>query len=157
TTPASDLAFSADGRALFFVHRAAHILDMDGLILSELGNEGENEHGLVVSTLDNSWAVSNGECDRNGSVEANALDLRAEPGSPFADHNQGLEPVGWLAGTRLVVAARPSGCDGPADVWVWSGAGAVHSFQHLGSGWDGISVRTAHGPFVDLPAEIDEA
>ena len=31
-----------------------------------------------------------------------------------------LSPVGWLDGARLVVAARPLGCDGPADVWIWN-------------------------------------
>jgi hypothetical protein len=29
-------------------------------------------------------------------------------------------PVGWLDGARLVLEARPLGCDGPADVWIWN-------------------------------------
>jgi hypothetical protein len=39
-------------------------------------------------------------------------------GTPIATLS--LAPVGWLDGARLVVAARPLGCDGPADVWIWN-------------------------------------
>jgi hypothetical protein len=31
-----------------------------------------------------------------------------------------LGPVGWLDPARLVLTARPIGCDGPADVWIWN-------------------------------------
>jgi hypothetical protein len=29
-------------------------------------------------------------------------------------------PVGWVDANRLVVIARPLGCDGPGDVWIWN-------------------------------------
>jgi len=157
TTPASHLSFSADGRALFFIHRAVHSLVLDGLYLTELGAEGRQEDNLVVSNVDMAWANTTGACDTSGSVIANGADLRAEPGSPFADRTQTLQPVGWLAGARLIVAVRPTGCEGPADVWMWTGSGAQHEFTKVGHGWNAISVRTPHGPFVDLPDQIEQA
>jgi hypothetical protein len=39
-------------------------------------------------------------------------------GTPIETLSQA--PVGWLDAARLVVATRPLGCDGPADVWIWN-------------------------------------
>lgn len=39
-------------------------------------------------------------------------------GTPLEDLS--LAPVGWLDANRLVVAARPLGCDGAAAVWIWN-------------------------------------
>jgi hypothetical protein len=31
-----------------------------------------------------------------------------------------VAPLGWLDAGRLAVTARPIGCDGPADIWIWN-------------------------------------
>lgn len=50
--------------------------------------------------------------DRTGEV------LTAAVGTPI--ESQSLSPVGWLDSARLVVEARPLGCNGLADLWIWS-------------------------------------
>ena len=157
TTPATHLGFSSDGRTLYFIHRAVHSLVLDGLLLTELGIEGGSEDNLVLSSFETAWANTTGPCDPTGSVMANGVDLRTVPQSPFVDRSQTLQPVGWLDGLRLVVAARPQGCDGPADVWIWDGSSGDPTFTKVGSGWDQLSVRAPHGPFVDLPTKIEQA
>jgi hypothetical protein len=157
STPAAHLAFSSDGRTLYFIHRAVHSLVLDGLLLTELGVEGGREDNLVLSPFETAWANTTGPCNPTGSVMANGVDLRTVPRSPFDDRSETLQPVGWLEGLRLVVAARSQGCDGPADVWVWDGSSANPTFTKVGAGWDQLSVRAPHGPFVDLPTTIEQA
>jgi hypothetical protein len=50
--------------------------------------------------------------DRSGTALTVGIDTPLEGLS--------LSPIGWLDGARLVVASRTLGCDGPADVWIWS-------------------------------------
>lgn len=50
--------------------------------------------------------------DRTGDVVTAAL------GTPI--EGQSLSPVGWLDSARLVIEARPLGCSGLADVWIWN-------------------------------------
>jgi len=157
STPAHDLAFSSDGRTLFFIHGVAHALSMQGLQLSELGVEGRTESDLTVSAIDWQAAIRTGECDSSGSVVlvagSNQTDLRTLFGSPFKTA-QTLQPLGWIGSERLVVLARDSGCAGPGDVWTWS---PTAGFDQIGTNWSSVTVRIAHGPFQDLPANIDEA
>jgi hypothetical protein len=155
TTPATDLAFSSDGLSLQFIHRAAHRLQLQGLTLEEVGVEGRQEGNLTVSTVEQIDAYTTGPCDGTGSIVGNGTDLRAVAGSPFAAGTMTLRPVGWLSGLRLVIAARSSGCDGPADVWIWSSP--TNTFERVGSSVSSIAVRIPHGPFEELPPTIDEA
>ncbi len=73
-----------------------------------------------AATRSLSWKV--GLC--NSVTSAKVLDERTGgartvgDGTPLA--GQSLSPLGWLDAARLVVAARPLGCDGPADVWIWN-------------------------------------
>jgi hypothetical protein len=154
-TPPTDLAFSADGLSLQFIHRAAHRLMLQGLILEEVGVEGRQEDNLTVSTVESVDAYTTGPCDGTGSIIANGTDLRTAAGSPFAGGTTTLRPVGWLNNLRLVIAARAVGCDGPADVWIWSSP--TNTFEPVGANVSSIAVRIPHGPFQELPANIDQA
>ncbi len=158
TTQATGLSFSADGRTLYFVHRAVHALNLFGLFLNEIGTEGQFDANVTVSQVDDAVAWTTGPCDTTGSLvtrvnQNDPQDLRTIAGSPFAT-NSSLIPVGWLAGERLVIAARTTGCDGPADVWTWSVAGGFHQ---VGAGWNSVAVRVPHGAYVDLPDKIEQA
>ena len=159
TTQATHLSFSADGRILYFVHRAVHALILDGLILNEIGVEGQADSNVVASTVGDAQAWTTGPCDSSGSLvarvdQATPQDLRTANGSPFTGASSTLQPVGWLGGARLVLIARNSGCDGPGDVWTWS---LSSGFTKVGSGWSSVAVRIPHGAFVDLPAKIEQA
>jgi hypothetical protein len=155
TTPPTDLAFSADGLSLWFIHRALHVLLLQGLILDEVGVEGREEDNLTVSTVESGVAYTTGPCDGTGSIIAEDTDLRTAADSPFADGTTTLRPVGWLGGLRLVIAARPSGCDGPADVWIWSSP--AKTFERVGSNLSSVAVRIPQGPSQELPANIEQA
>ena len=41
-------------------------------------------------------------------------------GEGTALQTRSVAPVGWLDAGRLVLAARPFGCDGPAEIWIWN-------------------------------------
>ncbi len=70
-------------------------------------------------------------------------------------------PVGWLPDDRLVVAAFPSGCEGPIDVWVFTSGfcpGTEYGASFLVAGAEAVSARVAMPPpppspddFSDLP------
>ena len=160
STPVTDLQLSADGQTLFFIHGFVHQLFIPNLILTELGSAGRQEANLVVSKVDSAEAWTTGPCDANGTVLASTpptvepADLRALAGSPFSDLDATLQPVGWLSGSRLVLAARVSGCAGPADLWVWSPSDGFHLVAR-----DVLApaVRMARGPFTDLPDNIEQA
>jgi hypothetical protein len=155
STPPTNLAFSADGLSVEFIHRAAHRLHLQGLVLDEFGIEGRQEGNLTVSTVDAIEAYTTGPCDSTGSIIANGTDLRTAAGSPFSGGTTTVRPVGWLSGLRLVIASRPSGCDGPADVWIWSSN--TNTFAPVASIATSVAVRIPHGPFNELPPTIDEA
>lgn len=161
STPVTDLTFNADGTEIYFIHGFVHQLIVDRLILNDLGKADRGEANLVVSTLESSTAAwSVGPCDPTGTVLmsspilAQETDLRTMTGSPFVDSNVSLQPVGWLSGYRVVIAARASGCDGPADLWVWS---TVDGFHHIARGALAPSVRLPRGVYRDLPDVIDLA
>jgi hypothetical protein len=60
---------------------------------------------------------------------------------------QSLSPLGWLDAARLVVATRPLGCDGPADVWIWN----------LLDGSATLLVKNAEFPAVRVAAPLSNA
>jgi hypothetical protein len=159
TTPVTNLSLSADGQTLFFIHGFVHRLYVPNLILTEIGVAGRDEAHLVVSKLEEAQAWTTGPCDATGTVlmDSNltpeATDLRTIAGSPFTGSTQVLEPIGWLSGYRLVVAARAS-CGGPADIWIWS---PVDGFHHVAHDALAPSVRIPRGPFTDLPDTIEQA
>ena len=84
---------------------------------SEQAPIAELTTGPVKGTV--AWQV--GLC--NSVTVTRVLDERVRQpvtvgvGTPIETLSVG--PVGWLDAGRLVVSARPLGCEGPADVWVW--------------------------------------
>jgi hypothetical protein len=161
TTPVTNVSFSADGTTLYFIHGFVHqLLVSNGLILNEIGQADRQEANLVVSKISNDEAWTIGPCDASGSVLMASpalrepIDIRTVAGSPFADSSMTLVPVGWLTDSRLVFAARTSGCDGPADIWVWAVGDTFRQVAHDASS---ASVRIPRGPFMDLPEVIEQA
>ena len=159
STPVTDLDLSADGQTLYFIHGFVHQLYVPALILSERGIADRREADLIVSKLEDAQAWTVGPCDASGTVlsSTNGLDptdLRTVAGSPFASGGVTLQPVGWLSSYRLVLTARTTGCDGPADVWIWSTVDGFHQVAH-----DALaaSARIPRGPYTDLPDNIEQA
>jgi hypothetical protein len=99
-----------------------HQLQMPTLTLTELTSEQAPILQLTTGPTSRAVAWKVGLC--NSLTETRVRDDRtAAPltvglGTPL--EGQSLAPVGWLDGTRLVVASRPLGCDGPADIWIWN-------------------------------------
>ena len=58
-----------------------------------------------------------------------------------------LSPLGWLDAARVVIAARPLGCDGPADVWIWN----------LLDGSATLLVKNAEFPAVRVAAPVSNS
>ncbi|MCU1394753.1 MAG: hypothetical protein JWM34_3181 [Ilumatobacteraceae bacterium] len=160
TTPVTNLRLSADGHTLWFVHGFVHELYLDALALTPVGQADRQEDHLTVSTLEGAQAWTTGPCDATGTllmedVLTNGIvDVRAMAGSPLAGTSDTVQPVGWLYGYKLVFATRPSGCTGPADVWVYS---PVDGFTRLAQDVTAASVRLPRGAFTDLPDVIEQA
>ena len=127
-----------------------------GTRIIAVGTDAGCRYGIwLSSTLEQpavAWSI--GPCDTTGTVLMSSLilsqpaDLRTMAGSPFVDQDVTLQPVGWLSGYRLALAARPSGCDGPADLWIWS---TVDGFHHIAHGALAPAVRLPRGEYRDLP------
>ncbi|MCU1398665.1 MAG: hypothetical protein JWN62_1774 [Acidimicrobiales bacterium] len=157
STPVTNLSWSSDGRILRFIHGFVHELVIDGLQLFEVGLADRQEANLVVSKVDNATAWTTGPCDATGTVrtagESLGNDVRSAPGSPFAGSPMTVQPVGWLSGSRLVIAARAVGCSGPADLWIWTQGG---DFQQVAHAAIAPSVRIPRGAFIDIPEVIEQ-
>jgi hypothetical protein len=63
------------------------------------------------------------------------------------------EPVGWIDAQQLLVSARPAGCVGPSDLWIWNVATAAAT--PLVSGVDNAAVRAVLTSFGELPGDIN--
>jgi len=123
----TELAMDASGEALFFVSSGTstfelHRLAFPTLAMMDVTSEQAPISELVTGPVAGATAWRVGLC--NSVTQVRVLDERiAEPvdvgeGTPIAALS--LSPLGWLDANRLVVAARPLGCDGPADVWIWN-------------------------------------
>lgn len=108
----------SDNGAQFRIHR----LLLADLSLLEMTREQAPISQLVPGTATGSLAWKVGLC--NSATTTRVLDERSGvprtvgEATPIA--GQSVSPLGWLDAARLVVAVRPFGCDGPADVWVWN-------------------------------------
>ena len=117
--PAGDAIWMiSDNGAQFRVHQ----LRLGDLLLAELTSEQAPISRLTTGPSTRSLAWRVGLC--NSVTTVDVLDertggaIRVGDGTPLA--GQSLSPLGWLDAARLAVAARPLGCDGPADVWIWN-------------------------------------
>ena len=95
---------------------------VEGPSVQELSSEQAPISQLTTGPTARSLAWKVGLC--NSVTETRVRDDRTSAsltvgaGTPL--EGLALSPVGWLDAARLVVVARPSGCDGPADVWIWN-------------------------------------
>ena len=160
STPVTDLTFSADGQTLYFIHGFVHRLALSNLALTEVGKANRQEAALTASKLEDAQAWTTGPCDGKGTVlmtsaiATDTTDLRTMKDSPFAASGVTIRPVGWLSGFRLVIATRPSACDGPTDLWIWS---VVDGFHHVAHNVLVPTVRIPRGSYTNLPDVIEQA
>jgi len=123
----TELAVDDAGDVIYFitdngVQFRVHQLSLALLTTGELDVEQAPIAQLVVGPAWRTVAWRVGLCndvtqtvvrdDRSGTALTVGIDTPLEGLS--------LSPIGWLDGARLVVASRTLGCDGPADVWIWS-------------------------------------
>ncbi|MFN8020543.1 MAG: hypothetical protein U0Q03_03345 [Acidimicrobiales bacterium] len=107
-----------DNGAQFRIHR----LLLGDLSLLEVTREQAPISQLTTGAATGSLAWKVGLC--NSVTTTRVLDDRSGvprtvgEATPLA--GQSVAPLGWLDAARLVVSARPFGCDGPGDVWVWN-------------------------------------
>jgi hypothetical protein len=112
------LAFAADHGNHFDVHWLAPSGQL------ETAHSGpEPVDGVVASPFSDSVAYRMGVCSSSTTTHAWVNRQDRALGGPFA--GKSTEPVGWLPDGRLVLLARPQGCEGPADVYVWSENGSM--------------------------------
>jgi len=126
-TVVPELAPDAGGAALWFVADTGtsfrvHQLRFEDLAVSEVSSEQAPISALTAGPVAGTVAWAVGLC--NSTTTARVRDERSGtvvdvgPGTPL--EGRSVAPLGWLDGARVVVTARPLGCEGPADVWIWN-------------------------------------
>ena len=122
-----DLATDSSGDAVYVLTTNGaqfriYILVLADLTLTELTSEQAPILQLTPGATSRSIAWKVGLC--NNITEGRVFDERSGTvaavgiGTPL--DGQSVSPLGWLDAGRLVVASRPLGCTGPADVWIWN-------------------------------------
>lgn len=123
----TEMAADAGGAMLYYITSSAisfelHGLSFPGLEPTDITSAQAPMSDLTTGPVTGATAWKVGLC--NSVTSVSVLDDRVRDplvvgeGTPIASLSLG--PVGWLDVNRLVVAARPLGCDGPADVWIWN-------------------------------------
>lgn len=126
-TAVVDLAVDAAGTDLYVVttdldRYEIRRVTFPTLALSEVDSDQEPIGDLVVGPVSKTLAWRVGLC--NSTAATRVLDERS--GQPVTVGEVGpldglsVGPVGWLDASRLVVVARPLGCSGPGDLWIWN-------------------------------------
>lgn len=123
----TELAVDGDGRTLWFVATVgdSFLVQRLGLVdrvMTEVVREQEPVLQLTTGPGVGTAAWKVGLC--NSTTETRVLDGRdgsiVVVGEGTQLDGSSVSPVGWLDAARLVVVARPLGCDGPGDIWVWN-------------------------------------
>ena len=123
----TELGADAAGDMLYFLVDSGTSFKIEQLLfgdlsVTELSSEQAPIVQLTVGATRRSVAWKVGLCNSltrtrvRDDRTATAIDVGV--GTPIEALS--IAPVGWLDGARLVVATRPLGCDGPADVWIWN-------------------------------------
>lgn len=131
-TTVVDLATDAGGNDLFIATSSPtrfeiRRLTFPALTLADVDAEQEPIGDLTTGPVTKALAWKVGLC--NSITHTRVLDERSgQPvtvgeGSPIDALSVG--PVGWLDASRLVVVARPLGCSGPGDLWIWNALDAT--------------------------------
>lgn len=156
TTRITELASDTSGQQLYMIHDHGsfwelHFIQFPGLALATIIDSPEPISHLTVDATSGNVAVQVGDCSGITHVVAPSWGL-----GPVADNTElsslSVTPVGWLNFGQLVLAARPTGCTGPADIWVADLTGSLHWVL---SGVELASVRSSVGTFGELPDDIN--
>jgi hypothetical protein len=126
------LAFSHDGKTIFYAAEHDDRYDVHALHLALQDDEGETRDAeletldsaptevgdVVVSEFGRAVAAYTvGSCEQMKSTrvwDGSVTTLGGELG------NLSTEPVGWLANGELLVLARKTGCEGKGTLYVWT-------------------------------------
>lgn len=145
-----ELAPGAVGDVLWFITDSGDRFTVQQLLysdltLTELTAEQAPISQLVAGPSGAALAWKVGLCNSTTITrvrdERTGAALTVGAGTPL--DGLSVSPVGWLDSSRLVVAARPLGCDGPADVWIWN----------LLDGAATLLVKSVDFPAVRVPAD----
>jgi hypothetical protein len=108
------LYFAADHRDHFDVHS----LRPDNNIDTEYSGQ-RSVTSIVPSPFDiDRLAYGTGSCETRTNTRIRLMAVVRNLGGRLGRNS--TRPAGWLPDGRLVVLARAHGCDGPADVYLWS-------------------------------------
>jgi hypothetical protein len=122
-----EITVDAEGDDLYLVAETGgasrvHRLHLPDLSLVELTTETTPAARIVTGPSGGTVAWRTGLC--NSITELRVRDDRSGTTQPVGEatplQELSLAPVGWLDAAQLVLTARPIGCDGPADVWIWN-------------------------------------
>jgi len=158
-TTVHDLAWDTGGAHAFFIHDHAgefhlHDLSFPDLTLSYLVTSPLPLGGLVVAdTTSIAWRI--GECTgtTRTAVWLAESATSAQIGVRSALGKLSSEPVGWLTGGRLVLMARPSGCEGPGDLWMATAGDSQPVL--VATGVERAAIRKMAATPADLPGDIN--
>jgi hypothetical protein len=127
TVSIPELGADAAGDVLYFIadngtSSRIHQLTFGDLSVIELSNEQAPIVQLTTGPTRRTVAWRVGLCNSvtRTRVRDDRTAVAVDVGLGTPIESLSLSPVGWLDGARLVVAARPLGCDGPADAWIWN-------------------------------------
>jgi hypothetical protein len=157
TTSINEIAVDPSGLQLYFVHdhgsvKHIHTLLMQGLLLGEMASSEQPLGGLTLGVDSSSFlAYREGDC---AVIVATKIPDGAAGTALTAPGLEGrsVSPVGWLDSSRLVVAVRDRGCDGPAEVWIVTPDGSGHQVLPM---VEAVSVRTVLSSWGELPDDIN--
>ena len=156
STRITELASDISGQQLYIVHDHGsmwelHVIQFPGLALGTFFDTPEPISHLTVDEISGNVAVQVGDC--SGITHVLAPSWGLDPVAANSDLSAlSTTPIGWLNSNQLVVAARPTGCTGPADIWVVDSSGSLHWVL---SGVELASVRSKVGTFGELPDDIN--
>ena len=160
STVITEIAPDPSGSRVYFVHDHrngtfhVHALDFPALALTDVVQATEPVAELAVGTTPNAaiaWRL--GDCAALTRTQIANGGVVADQPAAFAALS--TEPVGWLDPQQLVLAVRPTGCAGPADLWIWNIVSQAAS--PLVTGVDNAAIRSVLTSYGELPGDINNA
>ncbi len=151
----SDLSFDQKGDSIVFLHHHTDGVEEVHRYSFSLGQvdtiqayTDASVSDLVASPIDEgavAWSVANSTISGQVAVQPAPGEAVVRAATP-TEHMP--EPLSWLPGQRLLVAAHAIGAtaDAPYDLWQWSAAGSTHVID----GVSAAAARTPHGPYLEL-------
>lgn len=158
----ADVAADPAGDSLYFVDSSGsnfrvRRLTLTDLSVADIATVQDPAQQLTPGVEPGSVAWRAGLC--NSIAETYALDSQsAKPvlvGTRPPMKGKSISPVGWLDASRLVVIARPIGCDGPGDIWIWNKADTSATLLVQNVAYPSIRLlhTPAAAPNIDIGAQ----